>query len=124
MRHRRLREQSGQSSLELAGMLFWLLLAAMFAFQLALVGWTAVSAGNAARTAARLVSRGDSTSDAGTQAIKGLAGRGLGRATITFQGTTSSNASATAHVKIPTLLPGLTLINMSIQESASLPVTG
>lgn len=124
MRRGRLRGQSGQSSLELAGMLFWLLVAALFAFQLALVGWTAVSAGNAARTAARLVSRGDSTSDARKQAVAGLAGRGLSKASITFEGTTSANASATARVTIPTVLPGLTLINMSIHESASLPVTG
>jgi len=124
MRRGRLRGQSGQSSLELAGMLFWLLVAALFAFQLALVGWTAVSAGNAARTAARLVSRGDSTSDARKQAVAGLAGRGLSKASITFEGTTSANASATARVAIPTVLPGLTLINMSIHESASLPVTG
>jgi Flp pilus assembly protein TadG len=124
MKRGRVREESGQSTIELAGMMFWLLLAAMFAWQLALVGWTAVSAGNAARSAARLVSRGDSTSDASQQALNGLAGRGLSSAKITFDGTTSTNASATARVQIPIVLPGLTPLNMWIHEGASMPVTG
>ena len=119
-----LRDQSGQSTLELGGTLLWLLLAAMMAWQLALVGWTFVSAGNAARTAARLVSRGDSTSDARNYGIDSLASKGLGGADITFEGTTSDQAVATAHVKIPILIPGLNPNWMLITQKATIPVTG
>ena len=75
---RRLRSEDGQSTLELAGTIVWIVLAGLFAFQLAVVGWTAVSAGNAARTAARLVSRGDSESDAANAEVQMLAGGALG----------------------------------------------
>jgi Flp pilus assembly protein TadG len=120
----RLRDESGQSALELSGTLLWLLLAAVLAWQLALVGWTVVSAGNAARTAARLVSRGDSTSDARSQGIDSLASKGLPGAQISFTGSTSDQSVATAHVQIPILLPGLKADWMWITQKATMPVTG
>ena len=119
-----LRGESGQSTLEIGGTLLWLLLAALMAWQLALVGWTVVSAGNAARTSARLVSRGDRTSDARNYGIDSLAGKGLSGADISFDGTTSDRSVATAHVQIPILVPGLNPDWMWITQKATLPVTG
>jgi hypothetical protein len=121
---RRLRGESGQSTLELGGTLLWLLLAATMAWQLALVGWTVVSAGNAARSAARLVSRGDSQTDAEKRGVDGLASKGLSGADIKFDGSNADQSVATAHVQIPILIPGLKPDWMWITQKATMPVTG
>jgi hypothetical protein len=125
MRHlRRLRSQDGQSTLELAGTIVWIVLAGLFAFQLALVGWTAVSAGNAARTAARLVSRGDSESDASNAEVQMLAGRGLGHASVTFPPSAGDRAEVS--VEIPPVFPGITVVipHFGLTEYAEMPPTG
>lgn len=118
-----MRSESGQSTVEFAGTIVWLLLATLFAFQLALAGWTVVSAGNAARTAARLVSRGDTTTDAGNVGVKGLAGKGLGGASINFGTGRSGGDEATVTVKIPPVFPGASLLP-PISVGAEIPATG
>ena len=47
---RLLRDERGQASAEFMGMVFWLLLAALFVWQLMLAAWTVNQATNAART--------------------------------------------------------------------------
>lgn len=119
-----MRSESGQSTVEFAGTIVWLLLAGLFAFQLAVAGWTVVSAGNAARTAARLVSRNDTQSDARNVGIKGLAARGLDSATISFGSGPSGGDEATVTVQIPPVFPGVSLIKPTITEGAEVPPTG
>jgi Flp pilus assembly protein TadG len=120
----KLRSQDGQSTLELAGTIVWIVLAGLFAFQLAVVGWTAVSAGNAARTAARLVSRGDSESDARKAEVQMLAGRGLGNATVTFPSSVGDKAEV--HVPVPPVFPGISIVipHFGITQDADMPPTG
>ena len=121
-----MRSESGQSTVEFAGTIVWLLLAGLFALQLALAGWTVVSAGNAARTAARLVSRGDNQQDARDAGIKGLAARGLAGGNITFTTGPSGGDQAIANVPIPAVFPGIELVfrHMNFTESAEIPPTG
>lgn len=116
--------ESGQSTVEFAGTIVWLLLAGLFAFQLAAAGWAVVSAGNAARTAARLVSRGDTQADARDVSIKGLAARGLDAASITFGTGPSGGDQASVTVPIPPVFPGMSLIKPTITEGAEIPPTG
>lgn len=120
-----MRSQSGQSTVELAGTIVWVLLAGLFALQLALVGWSAVSAGNAARTAARLISRGVTQADARDSAVKGLADRGL-VGNVQFPTDPGGADRAAAHVKIPAVFPGVTLVlpNLGLTEYAEMPPTG
>jgi hypothetical protein len=120
----RLRSESGQASLEIAGTIAWLLIAGLFAWQLALIGWTAVSANNAARTASRLVSRGVDANQAKQAGEKSLSGGFLqSNASVTVDPNTDK---ATVSVPIPIVLPGLTPFkkNFAITESAEMPYTG
>jgi hypothetical protein len=120
----RVRSESGQASLEVAGTIVWLVIAALFAWQLALVGWTAVSATNAARTASRLVSRGIDRADAEQGGQKSLASAYLGgSATVKVDPQTDK---ATVTVPIPIVLPGLTPFkrDFAITMSAEMPYTG
>jgi Flp pilus assembly protein TadG len=120
----RARAESGQSTVEFAGTIVWIVLAGLFALQLAVAGWTAVSAGNAARTAARLVSRGDSQTDARDNGIKGLAGKGLADASIGFQTGPSGGDEAVVNVPIPCFFPGVSLLKPGITRTAEIPPTG
>ncbi|MBV9413854.1 MAG: pilus assembly protein [Solirubrobacterales bacterium] len=116
----RLRGQRGQATVEFAGMVTWVLIAALFAWQLALVGWTAVSATNAARTAARLASRGASQTQAQDE----------GKRSLTFGLSNNSsvivrNDHAVVHVPIPFLFPGFKPdVSVGITETAWMPYTG
>ena len=56
---RLVREERGQASAELMGMVFWLLVATVVVWQLMLAAWTANQATNAARTASRVSARPD-----------------------------------------------------------------
>ena len=117
--------ESGQSTVEFAGTIVWILLAGLFAMQLAVAGWAAVSAGNAARTAARLVSRNDTQADAQDVAIKGLANRGL-TGSVTFDTGPSGGDEAIANVPIPPVFPGIKLLlpHMAMNVKAEIPPTG
>src|SRR5436309_15630818 len=98
----RMRSESGQATIEFAGMTFWVVLAAVFAWQLGLVAWTYVSATNAARTAARLYSRtGDSTS-AISDTKDSLSAFVNHHADVHFEGE-----KVVVHLNIPIVFPGL-----------------
>jgi Flp pilus assembly protein TadG len=118
------RSESGQSTVEFVGSIVWLILAGLFALQLAVAGWTVVSAGNAARTAARLVSRNDTQADAGDTAKKGLAARGLGNATVNFTTGKSGGDEADVTVPIPPVFPGVSVLKPTVTEGAEIPPTG
>jgi hypothetical protein len=114
----RLRSQSGQSTVELSGTLVWLLIAALFAWQLALAGWTAVSAANTARTVARLYSREQDLGHARQEGFSSLSSDGLGTgARVSFDGRTW-----TVTAKIPIVFPGIA--GLPITQTATMPVTG
>jgi len=67
----RLRSERGQSSVELMGMLWLLLLLGLVAFQLLAVGYAAVLAGNAAEAGALAAADGADARDAARAAVPG-----------------------------------------------------
>lgn len=121
---RSLRSQRGQALVELSGTLMWLLLGALFVWQMGLIAWTAVSADNAVRTAERLVSRGDSSADAIAKGRQSLAAHLL-LSGSSFQVVTdpqTGGPEVSAHVTIPVVLPAIHS-GISIHETAVLPRT-
>jgi len=116
----RLRSQSGQSLIETGGTLVWLVLAALCAWQLALAGWTAVSAANTARTVARLYSREQDEAHATQEGYSSLSSDGLGTGASVSYDTNTETWSVTA--KIPIVFPGIA--GLPITQTASMPDTG
>lgn len=121
---KRLRSQSGQSVVELGGTLVWVLIAALLAWQLALVGWTAISTANTARTVARLYSREGDVQKATQAGYSSLSDAALGTgASVGFDG---SKWTVTAKVPIvvpdiPGVFPGIP--GLPITETAAMPTT-
>lgn len=116
----RLRSESGQAIVEMGGTLVWLLLAALCAWQLALAGWTAVSAANTARTVARLYSREQDYGHAHDEGINSLSSDGLGTGANVSYDSSTETWSVTA--RIPIVFPGIA--GLPIKETASMPNTG
>lgn len=114
----RLRSESGQSTVEFGATIAWLLIAALCAWQLALVGWTAVSAANTARTVARLFSREQNQAHATAEGLRSLGSDGLGAgASVSYDG-----AKWIVTAKIPIVVPGLA--GIPITQTAKMPATG
>ena len=112
---RLLREQRGQASVEFMGMIFWLLLAAVFIWQLMLAAWTVNQATNAARTASRVAARPDGDAEkAARNAVSGPLRDGFHRFSM-------NGEKATVHLKIPIIMPGLTADGFSVTRDATLP---
>jgi hypothetical protein len=111
---RLVRDERGQASAELMGMTFWLLLAAVFVWQLMLAAWTATQASNAARTASRVAARpdGDPAKAARNSLSKPLRGG--------FHRFTLEGEKATVRVSVPIIVPGLQS-GFSVSRSATLP---
>jgi hypothetical protein len=111
---RLLRDERGQASAELMGMVFWLLLAAVFTWQLMLAAWTVTQTENAARTASRVAARagGDPEKAARNALSRPLRGG--------FHDFTLEGEKATVHVRIPIILPGLET-GIPVSRSATLP---
>ena len=110
--------ESGQATVEFAGMAIWITVAALFVWQAGVVAWSFVSATNAARTAARLYSRTGDTNQAIDDARKSLSGVLSKGANIRFNGDT-----AEVDVKIPLFLPGLQP-GLTAHGDAEMPHTG
>jgi Flp pilus assembly protein TadG len=107
------RDQRGQASVEFAGVLVWLLLAALFIWQLLLVTWSFNQASNAARTASRADGRGGSAQKAGRDALSpGL----RDDAKVEMAGE-----KATVKVRIPIVVPGLDSPKLLATRTAELP---
>lgn len=114
-----MRSQTGQATIEFAGTIGMVLVAALAAWQLALAGWSAVGAANAARTAARAYSRTSDDSAAVADGKQSLRGDGLGPgSSVRINGQT-----ATVIVKIPIVFPGIAS-PIPITETADMPSTG
>ena len=109
------RDQRGQASAEFMGMVLWLLLAAVFVWQLMLAAWTANQATNAARTASRVAARPEGDAEkAARNAVSGPLRDG-------FHGFRQNGESATVRLEIPIILPGLTAEGFSVTRTATLP---
>jgi hypothetical protein len=109
----RLREEGGQASAELVGMLWWMLLCALVVWQLMLAAWAVEQAANAARTASRVSGRGGDAVKAGRNALS----HGLrGGARVAMDGE-----RATVSVRIPIVVPGLGDDNLRATRAATLP---
>ena len=66
---RRLRDESGQASIEFAGSVLMVVLIALAIWQVLIVTWTFNQTSNAARTAARVETRGGDTKKAARNAL-------------------------------------------------------
>jgi Flp pilus assembly protein TadG len=109
------RDERGQASVEFIGMVFWLLLAAIFVWQLALAAWTANQATNAARTASRVAARPDGDAEkAARNAVSGPLRNG-------FHDFRQDGDEATVNLKIPIILPGVTAEGFRVTRRAELP---
>jgi hypothetical protein len=118
MLQRLLREQRGQASAELLGMLWWLLLAALFAWQLMLGAWTVTQTSNAARTASRVDARGGDAMKAARNALSGPLRDGFDEDRFELDGE-----RATVVVRIPIVVPGITAKGFDAERSVTLPGT-
>ena len=108
-----LRDETGQATVEFAGVLVWMLLAGLLVWQLLLVTWSFNQASNAARTASRADGRGGSAEKAGKAALS----PGLRKhAKVEMVGE-----KATVRVRIPIVLPGLDSPNVRATGTAELP---
>jgi hypothetical protein len=115
MNPRRRYGQRGSASLETIGMLPYLLLAALFAWQVLVAGYIAVNTENAARNGSRVEGRGG---DGEAAALDALAPFLREDASTTLDGE-----EATVTVKIPIVLPQITSENFTITRTATLPAT-
>jgi hypothetical protein len=111
----RRRSERGSVSLETIGMLPYLLMAALFAWQVLVAGYIAVNTENAARNGSRVEGRGG---DGRSAAIESLAPFVRGNATARVDGE-----RATVTVEIPIVLPQITSENFAITRTATLPST-
>jgi hypothetical protein len=116
---RRWREQGGQASVELMGMLWWLFLCALIVWQLMLAAWASDQAGNAARTASRVDGRGGDGSKAAKMALT----EGLRNHAEVHH--TPGSETWSVSVRIPILVPGIPLDSPKFEATrdAKLPKT-
>ena len=113
MLRRLLTEERGQASTELMGMLWWLVLSALFVWQLLLVTWSVDQAANAARTASRVEAKNGNAEKAAHWAVSSGLREGM---KVSIAGET-----ATVSVRIPIVFPGLGDDHLRVARSATLP---
>ncbi len=109
------RREDGQASIELVGLLFWLLLTAFAVWQIMLVAWTFNQATNAARLASRIEARGGDPERAARHSVNGVLRDGM-KVEISPDGET-----ATVRVRIPIIIPGLDSDRLRATRAATLP---
>ena len=107
-------DQRGQASVEFAGVLVWLLLAALFIWQLMLVTWAFNQASNAARTASRTEGKGGNAVQAGRKALSPGLREGSKVRMVTSE-------KAEVKVLIPIVVPGLHHEGFVATKTAELP---
>jgi hypothetical protein len=110
----RLRSQGGQATVELLGALAWLVLTALFVWQVLLVGQTMNAAQNAARTGSRALALG-APGQAEQAALQSLRKAYRDRARVSRSGET-----VRVRVRVPVIVPGLGDV-FTITEEATLP---
>jgi hypothetical protein len=107
------RDERGQATIEFMGMLFYIFLAGLAAWQILLVAMTVTSAENAARAASRANSRMTDGEEAG-----------MGAMPEWLRDDTSVSMSgerATVTVRVPILVPGVSAEDLTISKSAQFP---
>jgi hypothetical protein len=107
------RGESGQASIELAGSLLLILFTALAVWQVLIVMWTFNQTSNAARTAARVESRGGDTKKATRNALPDVLRKDLD---VNVAGETAS-----VKVRIPIFVPGLYLHSVYAKRDATVP---
>ena len=100
--------------MEFAGVLVWLLLAALFIWQLMLVTWAFNQASNAARTASRTEGKGGNAVQAGRKALSPGLREGSKVKMV-------SSEKAEVKVLIPIVVPGLQHEDFVATKTAELP---
>jgi hypothetical protein len=113
MLRRLIREERGQASTELMGMIWWLIVVALAVWQLLLAAWAVDQAANAARTASRVEARDGNADKAAHWAVSGGLRKGM---KVQIDGDT-----ATVSIRVPIVFPGLGDDRMRIERSATLP---
>ena len=113
MLRRLIREERGQASTELMGMVWWLFLVALLIWQLLLAAWAVDQAANAARTASRVEARDGNADKAAHWAVSNGLRKGM---KVTIDGD-----KATVSIRVPIVLPGLGDDRLRIERSATLP---
>ena len=113
MLRRLIREERGQASTELMGMVWWLFLVALLVWQLLLAAWAIDQAANAARTASRVEARDGNADKAAHWAVSNGLRKGM---KVTIDGD-----KATVSIRVPIVLPGLGDDRLRIERSATLP---
>ena len=113
MLRRLIREERGQASTELMGMVWWLFLVALLVWQLLLAAWAVDQAANAARTASRVEARDGNADKAAHWAVSNGLREGM---KVTIDGD-----KATVSVRVPIVFPGLGDDRLRIERSATLP---
>lgn len=107
------RDQRGQSSVELMGVLPILILVVLGAWQLLITTWAINQASNAARTVSRVNARGGDLAKTARNAVSPGLREGL---RLEMKGE-----RATVKVRIPIVVPGLTSERITATRSAELP---
>lgn len=110
---RRLRSERGVVSVELIGMVPYMLLAALAIWQILLATWTVSSTTNAARTSSRVEGRGGDGEKAAVDA--------LARPLREFASVELDGEISRVRVRMPLVFPGLTVEDLTVTRSAELP---
>jgi TadE-like protein len=110
---RRLRDESGQASIEFAGSVFLIVLLALAMWQGLIVMWTFNQASNAARTAARVETRSGDTRKAARNALPKVLRKKL---KVDIDGE-----QVAVGVRIPIFVPGLYKDDVRAYRKAVLP---
>jgi hypothetical protein len=111
------RSERGQSSVELLGMLWLMLLIALVIWQILLAAWTGEQAQNAARTASRVGGRGGDADKAARAAVSTALRKDMK--------VDVSGERVDLYVHIPIIVPGLVIDSktFTVHRSATLPNT-
>ena len=110
---RRLRGERGAASVELLGLLPYLLLAALMGWQLLLLTYSVTNASNAARTGSRTEGLGGEGEKA---AVRALASPLRKHADVKVDGE-----KASVRVRVPIVFPGFSSDEFTVKRSAELP---
>ena len=113
MLRRLLSEERGQASSELLGMIWWMILAALFVWQGLLVAWSVDQAANAARTGTRVEAKSGDADKAAHWAVSNGLREGM---KVKVSGETVE-----VSIRVPIIFPGLGDDKLRVQRSATLP---
>lgn len=122
------RAERGSSSVELLGFMPLLLIAALAGWQLLIAAATVTAAENAARTGSRVATRGGGASEAAIEALPewlrdaAEAERGPGEGCDDDE--TGKGTRVAVCIKVPIVMPGITVDSVEIMRDAELPPSG